>query len=138
LMLETRIGLSGSLTYPLLGDVKVEGLTVAAAEKKIAGLLEAGGFLRKPQVNILVTQLQSQQISVLGQVNRPGRYPLDSKRSLLDTLAMAGGIAPDGADVVTLIAKRENQVRRIVVDVIDMVRSGDLNRDDTLIGGDVI
>ena len=138
LALETRISEAGSLTFPLLGEVKVGGLAVAAAEKKISGLLESGGFLRKAQVNILVTLLQSQQVSVLGLVNRPGRYPLESKRGLLDMLALAGGISVEGADSVTLIRKRDGKASREVVDVVDMVRSGDLQRDFALSGGDIV
>ncbi|MEG1054568.1 MAG: polysaccharide biosynthesis/export family protein, partial [Janthinobacterium sp.] len=75
LALETRVSEAGEITFPLVGAVAIGGLPVSAAEKKIGGLLESGGYLRKAQVNIIVTTLQSQQVSVLGQVNRPGRYP---------------------------------------------------------------
>ena len=79
--LETRVSEAGQITFPLVGAVDVGGLSASAAEKKLGGLLESGGYLRKAQVNIIVTSLQSQQVSVLGQVNRPGRYPLEGKRS---------------------------------------------------------
>src|SRR5687768_5188939 len=65
LALETRVSDSGNITFPLLGQVAVGGLSVAAAEKKIGDLLEKGGFLKKAQVNMLVTTLASQQVSVL-------------------------------------------------------------------------
>ncbi|WP_090191346.1 MULTISPECIES: polysaccharide export protein EpsE [unclassified Duganella] len=135
---ETRVSDGGYMSVPLVGQVKVADLTVAAAEKKIAGQLESGGFVRNPQVNLLVTVLQSQQVSVLGQVNRPGRYPLDSKRSVLDTVALAGGIAADGGDTITLISKRNGENRREVIDIIDVARSGEPNRGFSLVGGDII
>lgn len=138
LTLETRVSEDGKLTFPLLGGVAVGGLSVAAAENKISTMLEAGGFLRKAQVNILITMLQSQQVSVLGQITRPGRYPLESKRGVLDMLAVAGGIAPDGGDTVTYIHRENGKVTKEVIDVIDMVRSGDMQRDFVLSGGDVI
>jgi len=138
LALETRISEAGVITFPLIGAVPVAGLPVAAAEKKIAGLLENGGFVRKAQVNIIVTQIQSQQVSVLGQVNRPGRYPLDGRRSVMDLLALAGGIAADGGDTINLIRKRDGKTTKTVLDVIQMVRSGDLVEDVLLTGGDVI
>jgi polysaccharide export outer membrane protein len=47
-------------------------------------MLDKGGFIRHPQVNLMVSEMQSQQVSVLGQVNKPGRYPVDGKRSLTD------------------------------------------------------
>ena len=138
LALETRVSEAGEITFPLVGNVALGGLSVSAAEKKLGGLLESGGFLRKAQVNIIVTQLQSQQVSVLGQVNRPGRYPIEGKRSLMDMLAMAGGVSPDGGDMVSLIRKRNGKTTRELIDIIDMVRSADLNRDLDVAGNDVI
>lgn len=136
--LETRISEAGQITFPLVGNVALGGLSVSAAEKKLGGLLESGGFLRKAQVNIIVTQLQSQQVSVLGQVNRPGRYPIEGKRSLMDMLAMAGGVSQDGGDAVSLIRKRNGKTTREIIDIVDMVRSADLNRDLDVAGNDVI
>ncbi|NRR31614.1 polysaccharide export protein EpsE [Oxalobacteraceae bacterium] len=138
LTLETRVSEAGTITYPLLGTVPVAGLATAAAEQKIAGLLESGGFVKKPQVNILVTVAQSQLASVLGQVNRPGRYPVDGKRSVMDLLALAGGIAADGGDVVSLIRKRNGASTKEAIDVIQMVRTAEFNRDLEIAANDVI
>jgi len=138
LSVETRVSESGEVTFPLVGQVGVNGLTVSAAEKKIAGLLETGGFVKKPQVNILVTVIQSQQVSLLGQINRPGRYPLDARRGLMDVLALAGGIAADGADVVTVMRGQGDKATRDSIDIIDMVRSANLGRNLELQAGDVV
>ncbi|MGK5044666.1 polysaccharide export protein EpsE [Janthinobacterium sp. GB4P2] len=138
LALETRVSEAGEITFPLVGNVALGGLSVSAAERKLGGLLEKGGFLRKAQVNIIVTSLQSQQVSVLGQVNRPGRYPLEGKRSVMDILAMAGGVAADGSETVSLIRKRNGQSSKEDIDIVDMVRNANLNRDFDLAGNDVI
>jgi len=135
---ETRVSEKGSITFPLIGEVAVQGLAASDAEKKIAGLLEKGGFLKKPQVNILVTVMQSQLVSVLGQVTRPGRYPIDGKRSVLDLLALAGGIAGDGGETVNLIRKRDGKATLEQIDIVSMARSGDLSRDFELKGSDVL
>ncbi|MYM36483.1 polysaccharide export protein EpsE [Duganella sp. FT94W] len=136
---ETRVSEAGRITFPLIGEVAVGNLQTAEAEKKIAGQLESGGFVRKPQVNILVTVLQSQQVSVLGQVNRPGRYPVDGKRSVMDLLALAGGVSADGGDAIDLIRKgADGKTVREVVDVVQMARTGDLNRDLELSSNDII
>ncbi|MYM41669.1 polysaccharide export protein EpsE [Duganella qianjiadongensis] len=135
---ETRVSDAGTITFPLLGPVEIGGLTATSAEKKLGGLLETGGFLRKAQVNILITQIQNQQISVLGQVNRPGRYPIEGRRSILDMLAMAGGIAADGGDTVSLIRKRNGTTTKEVVDIIGMVRTGELEKDFELAANDVL
>lgn len=135
---EARITEAGTLTFPLIGAVPVAGLSSTAAEQRIAKLLESGGYIKNAQVNLLVTVLSSQMVSVLGQVNRPGRYPIEGKRSLMDMLAMAGGVNPDGGDTVNLIRKRNGKTTREVIDVIEMVRTGDLNRDLDVAGNDVI
>src|SRR5471032_2772263 len=126
---ETRVSASGFITFPLIGQVDVAGLSAAAAEKKIASLLVSGGYVKSPQVNLIVTQGQSQQVSVLGQVNRPGRYPIESGRNLLDMLALAGGVNPDGGDVVSLIHQRSGGSTKEVIDIVDMVRNGTLKQD---------
>jgi polysaccharide export outer membrane protein len=138
LALETRVSEAGEITFPLVGNVALGGLSVSAAEKKLGGLLEGGGFLRKAQVNIIVTMLQSQQVSVLGQVNRPGRYPVEGKRSVMDLLAMAGGIGADGGDTISLIRKRGGTTTKELVDVVEMVRIGNFTRDLDVMGNDVI
>ncbi|TWI65150.1 polysaccharide export outer membrane protein [Pseudoduganella lurida] len=136
--IETRISEMGAITFPLVGQVDVNGLDVASAEKKLGAALERGGFLKKPQVNIIVSQIQSRQVSVLGQVNRPGRFPLEGKRSVMDLLALAGGFGQDGGDTISLIRKRDGNVTKTVIDVVDMVRTGQLSKDLDLEPNDII
>jgi len=138
LAVETRVNDEGVISYPLVGEVKVGGLSPNAAERKIAGLLESGGFLKKPHVNLLVTVMQSQQLSVLGQVNKPGRFPVDGKRSLTDILAMAGGLNADAADKVTLIRTRDGKTSKELIDLLAIVRSTDGANNPELLAGDVI
>lgn len=138
LAVETRVSEGGSITFPLLGQVAVGGLSVAAAEKKIGGLLEKGGYLKQAQVNMLVTTLASQQVSVLGHVNRPGRYPVEGRRKVLDMLALAGGIHGDGGDMISLVRTRDGKTARETIDVVDMVRKGELDKDVEVAGGDII
>ncbi len=138
LSLETRVSEAGTITFPLIGQVNVGGLSVAAAEKKIGGLLESGGYLKKAQVNLLVTTLQSQQVSVLGQVNRPGRYPVDGKRQVLDLLATAGGIGAEGGDRISLIRNRNGNTTRETIDLGSIVTNGSLAQNIEVSGGDII
>ena len=138
LALETRVSESGTITFPLIGEVAVGGLTPSGAEKLIGGRLQSGGFLKQAQVNILVTQYQGQLVSVLGQVNRPGRYPIDGKRNLTDILALAGGASASGADTVDLIRTRNGKTTKTVVNIVEMMQKGTLNQDLGLMGGDLI
>lgn len=138
LTVETRVSDSGFITFPLVGQVQVGGLSTAAAEKKLATLLESGGFVKRPQVNIIVSLMQSQQVSVLGQVNRPGRFPLDGARTVMDMLAMAGGITLEGGDMVTLVHQRAEGAPKEHVDIVNLVRDGGTGRNVELVGGDIV
>ncbi|MFT4112199.1 polysaccharide biosynthesis/export family protein [Silvibacterium sp.] len=92
-----RVRDSGEIDIPLAGQVRVSGLTPDEAGNAIAHRLEAGGYLRHPEVSVLVQEFATQQVAVLGQVARPGTYLLPSPRTLLDVLAMSGGLT-DAAD----------------------------------------
>ncbi len=138
LALETRVSQSGGISFPLVGQVVVGGLAVSAAEKRIAGLLVSGGFVLKPQVNIMVTSQQSQRVSVLGQVDKPGRYPVDGKHSLIDILALAGGVVAEGGDKVILIRTRNGESSKEIIDLAEMMRSGDMKRNLDLRTDDVV
>ncbi len=138
LALDTRVSDAGTITYPLVGSVKVGGLTIAAAERKLAGLLESGGYLKKAQVNIVVTAIQSQQVAVLGQINRPGRYPIEGRRTVMEMLAMAGGAGPEGADTVSLVRKSGDQTTKQVIDVVGMVRDGNFGGDIEVLANDIL
>ncbi|SFI11780.1 polysaccharide export outer membrane protein [Collimonas sp. OK307] len=138
LSLETKVSEAGSITFPLIGDVSIGGLSTADAEKKISGMLTGGGFLRKAEVNIMVTELQSQQVSVLGQVLHPGRYPVAGKRSVTDMLAMAGGVGPEGGDTATVVRTRNGKTTKQVVNLAQMIQSADMKSNVDLVNGDVI
>jgi polysaccharide biosynthesis/export protein len=136
---EARLSAQGTISFPLIGEVELRGLEPAAAEARIAQKLIAGQFLLKPQVNLSVVTVRSRQVSVLGQVVRPGRYPLDGASvKLTEVLALAGGIGPGGDDSVIVMTQRDGSPRRLDIDVPYMYRTGDLSRDIELVNGDII
>lgn len=139
LTLDARVTENGTITFPLVGILKIGDLTVAQAEGVIANALRGGRFIREPQVSILPLQIRSVQVSVLGRVNGPGRFPLETFNvRVSEMIAMAGGIAPDGADVVILTGTRNGQPIRFEID-IPAIFAGTRQRDDILVsGGDVI
>jgi len=136
---ETRISERGIITFPLIGEVVIAGLTPAGAEAEIAKQLVRGKFVLKPQVSLNVMRVRSRQVSVLGQVARPGRYPLDDTSSnLSDILAVAGGVSPTGDDNVTVMVKRNGKTAKLEINVPTMYRTGDLSRNLQLENGDTI
>lgn len=139
LSLEARLSERGTIAYPLLGEIALGGRTPLEAGAYIAAELRGRDFLREPQVSVSLVQLRSRQVSVLGEVARPGRYALeDAGLRLTDLLALAGGIAPGGGDEVVLTGERDGATHTLRVDVPAMMKSGDLRRDPELRPGDTV
>src|SRR5882672_10929850 len=136
---ETRISERGTITFPLVGEIALAGLAPVDAEARIADKLIKGKFVLKPQVSLNVIRVRSRQVSVLGQVARPGRYPLDDTSSnLTDILALAGGVSPTGDDNVTVMVTRDGKTAKLEINVPTMYRTGDLSRNLQLENGDTI
>ena len=139
LTLETRVAEGGSITYPLIGSVPIGGLSVATAEKRIADALKNGGFIQKPQVTINLLLVRGSQVSVLGQVARPGRFPLETTNiRLSDMLANAGGATSNGDDVAIVTGVRDGRVFRKLIDIPSIFLAGRAADDMVLQGGDSI
>jgi polysaccharide export outer membrane protein len=111
---EARISERGGITLPLIGEVKVTGMTPAEAAGRIGTAFKEGKFLKNPQVSVALTTLRSQQVSVLGMVARPGRYALDDTSSqLTDVVAAAGGVVSGGHDVAQVL--RNGQTHNVAL-----------------------
>lgn len=107
---EARISDKGTVSMPLVGEVKVGGLTQAEASGAIAAEYKKGKYLKNPQVSVALTTVRSSQVSVLGLVARPGRYALDdTSANLSHVVAAAGGIAAGGSESVTVIRGGKSQ-----------------------------
>jgi polysaccharide export outer membrane protein len=108
---DARISQTGNITFPLVGQVPVAGLSTRDAELLLARHLIDGGFVKQPQISVLVSEYQSQKVSVMGQVAKPGQYPLDASKKVIDVLALAGGVLNDtAADDVTLVRADSSRV----------------------------
>jgi len=139
LTLETRVGETGVITYPLIGTIRIGGMALPAAEQAISKALRDGNFIKQPQVSILPVQIRSNQVSVLGQVNKPGRFPLETfDTRLSEMIAIAGGIAPGGGDMVILAGKRDGRPFRKEIDVPALFFDKGSQDDVPVAGGDVI
>lgn len=138
LLTEARLSASGTITFPLLGEVTLGGLSPKLSEKKLADLLEKGGFVKKAQVNLIVLQYQSQYVSVLGDVFKPGKVALDRPSKLSDVLAMAGGATPNGSDIVTLIRSQAGKTTKTDYDLRDLIAKADPAHNPSVIGDDIV
>jgi polysaccharide export outer membrane protein len=132
---DMRVSQSGNLTFPLLGQLSVTGKSPHEIESALVQGLASGGFVKEPQVSVLVIDYQSQKISVMGQVTRPGQYALTASQHALDLLAEAGGVVNMiAADDATLI--RHNG-ERVPIDLVAMF-AGDPRQNPEVIAGDTI
>jgi len=140
LTLETRVSENGVISFPLLGAVRVGGLGVSAAEKLIADGLKNGNFVKQPQVTLTLLQVKGNQASVLGQVNRPGRYPIETAdMRLTDLLANAGGVASTGGDQLVLTGTRGGKPFRMEIDLPGVFSAEQNRSNDVLVqNGDVL
>jgi polysaccharide export outer membrane protein len=108
----------GTIDVPLVGAVKVEGLSPSKAAQRVAWALRDGQFLNDPHVNITLSSFKSQQVSVLGEVHTPGRFPVESRTTPLDLLAQAGGPTENASDVIYVLRPDgKGNVARFVVDL---------------------
>lgn len=79
----------GKISLPLVGEVQATGQTPLKLEQEIASRLKS--YIAEPEVTVIVQQINSQKFNILGQVNKPGSYPMASASTVLDAIAVAGG-----------------------------------------------
>jgi polysaccharide export outer membrane protein len=139
LSLDVRVSEAGTIAYPLIGNVPVAGLTLPATERKIGQMLKDGGFVLNPQVNILLSQGLGNLVSVIGEVNTPGRYSLEAAGGHLSgMLAAAGGISATGGDHVIVTGIRGGKPFRREIDIVKIFDGGATADDIDLSGGDTL
>ena len=92
----------GSFSFPLIGRITAGGLTVRAFEQALKDRL-ADGYFRDPQVTVAIAEYQSQQVFVVGEVRRPGAYPLMGGMSLIEVLATAGSTTQTASSVAIIV-----------------------------------
>jgi polysaccharide biosynthesis/export protein len=103
LILKVRVETNGTVSLPLLGDIKLAGLSIRDAEKLIASSLIQHQFVLQPEVSVFVEESAALGITVYGEVATPGRYQLRGPRKLYDVLSEAGSITSKAGRKVTII-----------------------------------
>jgi len=111
---ELRVSSSGHISLPLVGAIQVAGSSSEQAEKLIAQRLLEGGFLNNPHVSVFVKEFATQGVSILGEVAKPGIYPLLGSRRLFDAISAAGGLTERAGKVVTITRRDRPQEPQLV------------------------
>ena len=131
-----RVDGNGTISYPLLGELEVAGLTATGISELIRERL-ADGYLREPHVSVFVQETNSRKITVIGEVKKPGRYVYKDDMTVVDAIAESGGTT-DRAALNFVVVTRRTDGRETSFDVpfkdITLGRSDDFS----LVPGDVV
>lgn len=133
---EVRVNNAGQVSLPLIGTIPVAGLTVDEIEHAIAARY-AERYLQNPQVSVFVKEFASQRVTVGGSVDKPGIFPITSRMTLLQSIALAGGlddVASHGNVLVFRTARGQRVFARFDVDAIQAGQQAD----PELMGEDVV
>lgn len=128
----------GTVPVALAGPVHVAGLSPAGAAQAIEKALKDGKFFNDPHVTISIAQVRSQRVSVLGEVATAGRYPIDSKTTVFDLLAQAGGVKDTAANTIYLLRNENGNTTRHPIDLRNISENSTANSTLSLQAGDTV
>lgn len=131
-----QVSASGDVTLPLIGGVQASGRTVGELEEDIAGKL-GDKYLQSPQVSVFVKESVSQRITVEGAVIKPGIYPTTGPTTLLQAVALAGGLTEVADDKGIVVFRMVGGKRQAAKFNLSTIRAGN-SEDPTVLGGDII
>ena len=134
---DVRVNSNGQVSLPLVGTVIAGGRTILELEADLAKKY-AAGYLQNPQVTVFVKEFTSQRITLEGAVNKPGIYPITGRTSLLQAIALAGGVDDKVADLGGIVVMRQvGGKKQAAVFDLRQVRKGVID-DPQMYGDDVI
>ena len=113
----------GTISFPLIGDVAVNGKTPVEVERAIRDGL-AAGYLRDPQVSVLVKEYNSKKVSVFGQVRKPGTLPYAAGMTVVDAVAQAGGFADLARKNAVSVTRLENGKKKNYIIPVESIGQG--------------
>jgi polysaccharide biosynthesis/export protein len=146
-----RVSFQGNINLPLLGVLKVKGLTASELEREIRDLL-AEKYFQDPHASVFIKEYRNQRISIMGAVEKPGVYDVSGQKTILDLLAISGGLKEGAGRLLFLIrpptledeAPKEQKdpnlptAKTFMIDLEELLVNGDLTLNLPLIHGDTI
>ncbi len=131
-----RVSQSGALTLPLIGQVTVGGKTPVEAEETLRQQYRR--YIRDPQLSVFVKEYRSYRVSVVGYVEKPGVYEVTGERTVLEVLAMAGGLNAKAGKTVQISRGRDDRMQTLVIDLDRLSHDGDMRANVAMMPGDVV
>lgn len=123
-----QVSPEGYITFPFIGEIKVDGLNIFTLAMKISSKLKEG-YLKEPNVTVLVEEFVSKRIFVLGQVKKAGSFPIRRRMSVIEAISLAGGFTnlADLSNVVVTRKGGDGREKRFVVDIKSIVNGAKEN-----------
>jgi polysaccharide export outer membrane protein len=138
LNIERRVSEEGTINLPLIGEVPVRGLTDTELAERLKVLLETK-YVRRASVTIQVKEFRSRPIAVIGAVRQPGNLAFSGRLTLLEALALAGGLAENHGETIFVLRRSENGLAdQLAVSVTDLLSRGDPDVNVPIFANDVI
>lgn len=134
----SRIGERGTISFPVLGEVRIGGLSEQEAAAVITQRLKQSGVVASPQVNVTVEEFQSQLVSILGEVDKPGEYPIERRTTLLELISKAGGLRPEAGDTAVVTRSSQKGSGRQEIDLANLFGKGGGASNVEVTGGDIV
>jgi polysaccharide export outer membrane protein len=131
-----RVTQSGVVTLPLIGQVEVGGKTPVEAEAVLREHYRR--YIHEPQIAVFVKEYRAYRVSVVGYVEKPGVYEVTGERTLLEILAMAGGVNDKAGKTVQISRRHDDKLETLFVDLDRLAQEGDMSLNLTMISGDVV
>ena len=112
---KVRVSNAGDVYLPLIDYVHVEGLTQEEAQALIEKRLGDGGFVRNPHVTIFVDEFTSQGVTIIGEVGRPGIYPVIGQHKLYEVVSQAGGFSLSASRKIAILRRNQEDPIRLTL-----------------------
>ena len=136
---KVRVSSRGQITLPLLGQINVKGMTSREAEVKIEQSYRVK-YIKDPHVSVFVEEHMSRRVTLVGQFKQPGTYEYPSKQTLLDVMALAGGLTDKAGNMVQVRRHeaRPGEPNVLVIDLDQLMKEGQTDLNVDINGGDII
>jgi len=132
-----RVSEDGTITLPLLGTVKVGGLTKDKIEKKLSEQLDK--YVKNAQVSVFIKEYQSSRVAIIGAVEKPGMYELVGRQTLLQMISQAGGFKENAANEIYVLREgQDGNTASLAIDLEDLLLNGNQKLNIPIYPNDVI
>jgi polysaccharide export outer membrane protein len=127
----------GKISFPLIGEIIAEGLTVKQLKKKLEGKIIR--YVPHPNISVAIHEVNSLQIYVIGKVQNPGRFELHTNLNVLQALATAGGLNPFAKkNKIRIFREARSGTKIFEFRYADVIEGKHLEQNMRLVRGDVI